>query len=79
MLSHALVCHKPCGFIVHQMSVLDAFPPAAMERWIETGVGVGADIGAPVFSRFNRGAELGPVKVTSRGLNGDATPPPAVS
>ena len=68
------------GF-VHQMAVLDALH-AGGDRPLDRGgrVGMHGDVGAPVLGGFDGGAQLGSVKVvTSSGLCGDATPPPAVS
>ena len=56
------------------------FTPAAIDRWIETGVGVGADIGAPILGRCHGCAQLFLSKRRHiEGPNGEATPPPAVS
>ena len=56
----ALVRHQLGGRFVHQMAVIDAFH-AGRDRALDRGRGVGMDrdIGAPVFGRLDRGAQLG--------------------
>ena len=56
----AFLGHQPRGRLVHQVAVLDAFH-AGGDRPLDRGrrVGVGADIGAPILGRFDRGAKLG--------------------